>query len=674
MKAAILIMGAMLIQSSAWARGFQTNWNCPVGSSEKTPVEVYYDDAGKLVFEPEIFREIKPDESMDYSSCIADFQKKISYGVKLFQEKRCSSVKDSLCAATIQYTDAKVLEKIRQSYFMKKAKNVRIMPIGTSETVAANTTIVPTPTDSTKTVQAATPEAYLEEKILAKEINPRELNRTFTHQNKTYKVSDFDQVIGKHIESVYAGMTPDEGKQFAQNYMVAKSDYLKEGAESSRRTAVLENLNRMFSKMYGDRGAEELSKMLECAPEDNLTPIDDILKKLQETRKVSKCKALEPGEHKVFEKDSNNYYSTGDYLLKRKSDGNYQAFINVEFQLGAGSVSPATMMARAKKCLHEASPFIKGPNGQRIEMMAFTPSEIESLPADERPDKKIIKIEQPDFSTNAARYAEDVDCPTITHEMLHLLGLCDEYLETRAEYGDMWNCRVVPKTSSIMRNHVEAYNKAVAKEMSCSCDKLPCTALQKSSDEVTKKLFISRSIYDITNFAFRNKYCSPQRGLPSQPKMREPGKPYLLTSNTENEIVMEIRSITGYPSAPFYFVHRSELKCKCPPGDSSCLQEKTQIAASLAIVTNGASCPVNSVKLDTKANTAAALKFTSQPELPSLLLPNQFNKILGGNCAGYADGYLECAEFAYKGKAAGPNFCGIPEKCKDDKYFLGTKQ
>jgi len=67
------------------------------------------------------------------------------------------------------------------------------------------------------------------------------------------------------------------------------------------------------------------------------------------------------------------------------------------------------------------------------------------------------------------------------------------------------------------------------------------------------------------------------------------------------------------------------------------------------------------------------MNLISAPRLPSLLQPQQFNKILAGPCTGKgADGYIECADFAYKSDQNGP--CNVPDKCRDDKYYMGSQQ
>ena len=88
-------------------------------------------------------------------------------------------------------------------------------------------------------------------------------------------------MVGDNIENVFVNLSRDQAKQYAQNYLVAKSTILTAKTESPQRTAVLNNLNQMVGYIYGDKGAEELAKILECKPEDNLKPIRELSKKLR---------------------------------------------------------------------------------------------------------------------------------------------------------------------------------------------------------------------------------------------------------------------------------------------------------------------------------------------------------------------------------------------------------
>lgn len=665
------------INITAHAAVFEVQWGCP-----KTFVQVSFNDQGKMQFKPDVLNgKLKTGNTEETSACITDFQNKTQEAFKAYQAENCKGAKTDLCIVSVDYINLKVADKIQSSNIMKKYPDLKI---STPVTVISDKPVIkpevkPEVKPDEKSSGPATAEAYLQEKILKKEIDPKNLSQSFQFKDKTYKVSDFDKVVGEQIENVILSMNREEAKQYAQNYMVAKSDLLKATTPSEQRTQVLNNLNQMFGYIYGDKGAEELAKILECKPEDDLKPITDILENLEDTKKVEKCKDLAPGEHKVFKKEPSNYYGTGHYLLKRTKEGNYQAVLNVKFKTGGGSVSTDEMMERSKNCLNQASPAMKGPNGERLQFSVLTSEEANKLPSDERPEPYEVSIEPVGYGTNAASYAQDVNCATITHEMLHLLGLCDEYEENRPQYGDMWNCRVVTKAPSIMRE-LSTYNKAIGESFNCNCSGATCSAIMKGSDESLKSLYTSKGAYQMIDYKFRNNYCKEEYLAPAK-TLTDPSKSLVVLNDTATQMVIESRFINDQATAPYFKVLRSKITCNCPAGDQSCLSQKAMIAGSLKENKVLKGCPRGTTFMSTgskKGNQAIALDGTtlslnSSPELPSLLQPQQFNKILAGPCTGKgADGYIECADFAYKSNKNGA--CNVPEKCKNDNYYLGSPQ
>lgn len=642
-----LSLGLFFVNSSLWA-GVPVDWVCGPSAIK---VELSLDENAKLQLRPDVFKDAKGRNlsKEELSKCVSDFQSKTSAQISLFRKEQCPLSQDDFCFTSGSYVDIKLRERISSAL---------------GESVLG----------SRKPKETA--ETYLEEKIAKREISPAKLSETFVFKNTTHKVSDFDKVVGDNIENVFLELNRSEAKQFVQNYMVAKWDVLNTTNNSPKRTAVLNNLNQMFGYIYGDRGKEELAKMLECKPEDSLQPIEAIIHRVEEIKKKESCDPLAPGTAKLFELDYSNYYATGDYLLTRKPDGNHQVLLNLNFKKGTGTLPPEEMMQRTKACLVEAAPFMKGPNGELIELVALTPEETNKLPRNQRPKANNISIESADFGTNAAQYAEGIKCPTIVHEVLHLMGLCDEYEETRSKYGDMWNCRVVSKAPSIMRD-LDVYDRAVAKTNSCECDSQPCTAVMKSSNQDIIDIYTQQSVYDATDFRFRNKYCSV-KALPTSSRVSDPGKVMVLKSDNNNSITFEGRWVSYSPSAPHYAISRSEFTCVCPAGDSACLAEKSEVIENIRKPKRVSKCPSGTKPLGVSSNKKVSvptlqnnvLTITSDPMLPSLLQPNHFFKILEGTCPGKSSGYQECADFAYKNNRNAP--CNVPEKCRDDKYYLGV--
>jgi hypothetical protein len=431
----------------------------------------------------------------------------------------------------------------------------------------------------------------------------------------------------------------------------------------------------MYGLIYGEAGEDELNKVLECAPQDNLTTIADVLKQVTKSSKVSKCDPLKPGEHKVFEIEAGDVYGTGNYLLRRTPEGAYQAVVNVKFKTGTGSLAPSAMMERSKACLNQASQFLKGPNGEKLQIAVLSPEETEKLPSNQRPRQKDITIEAPKSRANSGAYGEDVECPTITHEMLHLLGLCDEYQENDPAMASQWNCRVVTKAQSIMRSHTEAYDNVVGRSSVCNCGSATCQAVMNSSDENLKKLYLSDSIYGVTDYQYRVKYCQEVEMIGNNKATVYDTRAKLLSDNG-NSFKFEHRTISNPEKAPYFEVKKTTFNCNCPANDSTCLEGKAKILSAITNIGQGGSCPGFSTfaksgsGLTPASVTLPQFLVTGTPKTGgSLLQPNQFNKILAGNCPGIADGYLDCASYAYKGGS-----CNVPAKCNDDSYYLGTKK
>ena len=79
--------------------------------------------------------------------------------------------------------------------------------------------------------------------------------------------------------------------------------------------------------------------------------------------------------------------------------------------------------------------------------------------------------------TNSVKWAPDIDCGVIIHEVLHHLGLADEYKETMAaatlpahQRKGPYHCRSVGPKNSIMHLHNEALKAIEAEELARTCE------------------------------------------------------------------------------------------------------------------------------------------------------------------------------------------------------------
>lgn len=642
----------LLFSLTARAQELSAEWSCPETSTQKTRVKLSFNDQGKIIFEPDMLSGLTESTSQT-EACLKIFQEKVKSSLTLFKRQHCPSSGHDVCYASEEYVNEKVFQKISDSKLVSD-NNLQVNRLPSETQSAAD---------------------ELRQRIQNEQLDIRNLNQTFSHQGRPYKVSDFDDVIGENLRDIFQSSDFEQARQFAQNYLLKNSEFLKSQAPSPKRTAVLNNLNRMFGFLYGDKGEEELAKLMECAPEDNLRPVTDLLEKIQETEKVSKCAPLTPGSHKVFQKENSHYYSTGNYLLKKNADRNYQAVLNINFTQGAGSISPEKMMKKARECMAMAAPALKGPQGQKMEILLLDSLQANSLPRDERPNMNTISIERPNHETDAASYAENVNCAVITHEILHLFGLCDEYKEDRERLAHLnWTCRIETKRSSIMRD-LRAFDQAVGKTYSCDCSGDPCKTVMSSNDENLKKLFVSPPLQEVSDHQFRNSYCRDEYVPVSA---SQPDKAVVILNEGEDSLDLEARYVSGKLQAPYYSKFAMKVRCKCPAGDANCREQLKNISRDVRINRMISRCPYNAFEKSMKEGSIrpgfsvanGLLTIRTSPSLPSLLSPNHFHKILEGNCPGKADGYRQCAEFAYKSPPCGE----IPSRCHDDNYYLGNSQ
>lgn len=650
-----------LFVTTGYAKGIKAEWKCPESSASKL-VNLYFDDQGKLKLNPDVLEEkYKGVSNLDIRLCLSGFQKKIKQATASFKTSECPSSKDDFCYASLDYLDTKIREKLNSSSLSRE--NTVLLPSSSSEAIT----------------QTTNPESFLESKIISKEIDPKNLSHEFSFGNKRYKLGDFDKIVADNIKNVLLNLSPAESRQYAQNYMLMNSKVLNNENQSPKRTAVLNNLNKMFGFIYGEKGAEELAKILECNPDDELIPIKKILENLEDSKIVKKCNPLQKGMHKVFSKEQKSFYSTGNYLLRRDPNGIYKITLNVDFRPGSGSVSPTEMLQRSKACLALASEAMKGPNGEKMTIEVLSPSETQNLPANMRPKNNQVTIESPGYGTNSGGYAENEDCPTIIHEMFHLLGLCDEYQEDRPEYEHLaWKCRVATKAPSIMRD-LAVFEQAVGTAVTCDCSGETCKSIMTGDNEALKSLYINQTFYDLTDYKFRNYYCR-ETSLPEEK--------ILTLENSANNIVLnqlqsqgnkfevESRFVTNISTEPFHRILRSKIVCTCPDGDDKCERQKSQFLKNISKASPKKSCPMGAAWKHGDRGTLPkgthysdeTITLVSNPEIPSLLQPNHFYKILEGNCpGGKSQPYKECAEFAYKKPP-----CNVPAKCNKDSYYLGS--
>ncbi|MYE07208.1 MAG: hypothetical protein F4X95_00395 [Oligoflexia bacterium] len=214
---------------------------------------------------------------------------------------------------------------------------------------------------------------------------------------------------------------------------------------------------------------EAAAPCLDCMSKDrgeneSVNLFSDLIANIQ---KQIQCHKLKPGQEKRVYSGTERDDS---YNMKKESDGTYSVSLNLKFSADEdydGNVPkdqvPAHYMKWVQKCMDKANQKMLGPNGEQLKIVIKSPQKQDPRCRDI--DTKEIAIGSIDHRSNSGKYKADIDCPTITHEILHLLGLCDEYEErSRGYYVDAKTGKVEGYTQSVFNEKDETNQKFKNKE------------------------------------------------------------------------------------------------------------------------------------------------------------------------------------------------------------------
>ncbi len=676
--------------------GLRAVWSCPVNRGdmpEMSEVEIYYDTDGQIAFRPDLFgRSLNPinairrlfgrKNSTNVDECLRSFMNTIPQAVANYQEARCSGSSDLVCNRTPQQIFQEAGRKIRSSHFFTKYRN----------DVASLQDIIPEPVVTERSVPAVpTPDIRrpVADRIVPRpEENPdRARTRLLDYMIDNYsKFADIKE---------YARFCPDLGSTTGAN-----ANYCQD--RHNRNNSFLTNLSQMFTAVRGEPISQtRLLQSIECLPPNRqeFNDLTDILHSMDSKEDCSPLNSV--GDYKLFRKAQAGtpaWYTSGNYLLKKTADDTYEATLNLDFRDIGGAINSQQMMAKVQRCLSDASPFMRGPGGAKLNIRALSPAEIDAqIPRSERPLPGVINV-IPDQvradngvmvnnEINAGNFHSKIDCPTVTHEVLHHLGLCDEYRETRTNIvpgltrsrAEEWSCRVVPTAPSIMRSQNEVYNGAIPQQFSCNCVNDGCRNAMRGTDARSvahRRLLMAASSYEVLGSLAP--HCSNPVYLETVETVTEPDKAYTNIQSRPGVLTFQNRALLTENGR--FKVTRKNVTCTCPEGDVSCPAALAAVAERISNNPEVKDCPAHTSSASEKglASPGAATAFNENgftvvttPTLPSLVSPNQFDKILTGDCRqGTSAIYKRCAEFSYSSQDSAT--CSQkPAECSDDNQFLG---
>ncbi len=197
----------------------------------------------------------------------------------------------------------------------------------------------------------------------------------------------------------------------------------------------------------------------------------------------AQCRDLKPGDRKqIVSGAQGEGYIPRTYHVEKEEDGSYSIPLFLNFQADFDYDGPVSSpevssfyLKKARACLNKASQKMKGPDGKALRIKIKPP------PSQNEVCKPLgthtIAVGSKHHRDNSKKYSSEADCSTITHEVLHLLGLPDEYEEhhrgfhVHSETGEVlhshsevsvfkkaYDCRIVKEEDNIMSSNVTRWN------------------------------------------------------------------------------------------------------------------------------------------------------------------------------------------------------------------------
>ncbi len=409
--------------------------------------------------------------------------------------------------------------------------------------------------------------------------------------------------------------------------------------------------------------------------------------------------------------------NTGTYALRRDSENSYTAYINLT--AGAGE---RDMLERVNGCVAELEGAINS-GGRRLNLRLYQASDAADLGPENIPNPIALQV-VPSFANRsqaahsgaegALKLTDGASCATITHELMHVLGLCDEYhepQETRLA-GAYGACRATHTGNSIMGGAL-AMESAHAQATGVSCQLMGSLRQPNSA---------AQRILATENPHFRALITRPNLGASAQLAIQAAEgfeahasiyacsvtntATYDLPASLANDTAIPSDWAVGpvpsgagqplrYNSLSFHPAFASnvvgqQVSCGCDgPADRTTQVTDEARAACLAFLhTNQVRIHAELARI-MERSTVCNSDFTTgessgdgsielSERRGELLLPAQFARVLRGSCTGDEGGapvdevvqrYNECAQYA---TSAGDAQCdNIPAHCRGEG-FLGS--
>lgn len=246
----------------------------------------------------------------------------------------------------------------------------------------------------------------------------------------------FDKSIEKFIDTKLKYFDEFCRKNFLKRYIKSKEDLRIKGACLTDKCKEFEdiyynNIYKIVSLKVHKDVIQHYCQNYVSGKQLNSKNLDDFW---QEVLEVNKCITPKIGEEIIHENIIENINNRPTIILnhhhsiKKISENEYQSTLAIEFDEENEEIKN-NMINKVNKCVDEANSYFKSPSGQSLKIKLITNEENQKR----KKQLDLVNIgisDRPFFRSHSKKYSRTINCATIIHELLHLMGLKDEYRES----------------------------------------------------------------------------------------------------------------------------------------------------------------------------------------------------------------------------------------------------
>ena len=200
----------------------------------------------------------------------------------------------------------------------------------------------------------------------------------------------------------------------------------------------------------------------------------ELKKHINNVTNEDQCYELKPGEERnVTAGTFPEHFLPFTYTVKRNKNGSYTIPLYISFTADEdyeGPVpknqAPNYYRKYVQSCIETANKKLLGPKNEKL-IIDIQPPAAKQHNCSKAKDTHEIKIGNKHHRTSSIKYSSSVDCPAVVHEILHLLGLVDEYKEKKHGHhitpdkdilGLNDACRVLSYNSIMSQQNIKWFN------------------------------------------------------------------------------------------------------------------------------------------------------------------------------------------------------------------------